>query len=449
MGSFGGGRSPLQEALGRGLAPGGDPAGELDALGETVIETEGDARALAEAVARLAPGLAKGEGRGPALRDRLTSLLHRLVELFQSVQNRETYEILRAEGVSHLLSVFDARLRVADEDEATDLLFLLKVAAMYRVEASVDRVAAAARSAMTSEGALWTVIFRAFDENHPYRIALLNRLRNPLPGGFAGAAYLDFANAIAREGGLANHPYNTPDGRARLRAWLTDPAPKNAGYAHVATAALPFIDRPERDDLLALAMDHPEPQVQLEAAWAAGRLGSEAALKFLARSCLDHRHGKAAAAYLTELGHGGRIPAAALDPNFQAVAEMSRWLAHPSEFGRPPDEIAVADTRELFWPPTNDRRRLWVVRYRYAPARDGDRPEAGYGLVGSVTFALFGESTADLPPEDVYALHCCWELEMNGDPRAPKDRSVAAGRAILRGGAPSASSDNQGNGVSG
>jgi len=29
-------------------------------------------------------------------------------------------------------------------------------------------------------------------------------------------------------------------------------------------------------------------------------------------------------------------------------------------------------------------------------------------MVGSVTFALFGETTADLKPEEVYALHCCW-----------------------------------------
>jgi hypothetical protein len=52
-------------------------------------------------------------------------------------------------------------------------------------------------------------------------------------------------------------------------------------------------------------------------------------------------------------------------------------------------------------------------------------------MYGSVTFALFGESTVDLSAEDAYALHCCWELEVNGDPRAPKKRSVRAGRKLL------------------
>jgi hypothetical protein len=53
------------------------------------------------------------------------------------------------------------------------------------------------------------------------------------------------------------------------------------------------------------------------------------------------------------------------------------------------------------------------------------------GLVGSVTFALLDETTAEMPAEDIYALHCCWELEMNKDPRAPQKRSVEAGRRLL------------------
>ena len=52
-------------------------------------------------------------------------------------------------------------------------------------------------------------------------------------------------------------------------------------------------------------------------------------------------------------------------------------------------------------------------------------------MVGSDTFALFGEDTAGLSPEDIYGLHCCWELEMNEDPRAPEERTPEAGRRIL------------------
>ena len=73
------------------------------------------------------------------------------------------------------------------------------------------------------------------------------------------------------------------------------------------------------------------------------------------------------------------------------------------------------------------------------PAASGDdeeeeaaKDDAGYGMVGSVTFALFGEATSALTPIEVYALHCCWELEMNHDPRAPEKRSVKAGMALLQ-----------------
>jgi hypothetical protein len=88
------------------------------------------------------------------------------------------------------------------------------------------------------------------------------------------------------------------------------------------------------------------------------------------------------------------------------------------------------DTRELFWPPTNDKRRLWLIKYTYNDEERGET-DRGIGMVGSVTFALFSEATADLSPEDIYGLHCCWEMEMNEDSRAPKKRGAKAGRKIL------------------
>jgi hypothetical protein len=135
--------------------------------------------------------------------------------------------------------------------------------------------------------------------------------------------------------------------------------------------------------------------------------------------------------YLEELGHAERIPPAALKPDFRAMAEMCLWLAHPHEFGEPPTDIHLFDTRELDWPPTNDRRRLWLFRYTYAGRGEDGIDEVGLGMVGSITFALFGETTAEMSPEDAYGLHCCWELEMNEDPRAPKKRTAKAGRKLL------------------
>ena len=413
--------SPLQEALARGLAPGGNLIEALDGLSDYAVAAEDDARALADAVGRL-PAPARGEA-APRL-----SPLHVLVGLFQSVENRDAFEVLRADGVPRLLEAFDEQFASGIGDPG-DLLFLLKVAGMYRVEAVVDRVVKAVRRPVEPGSYMWSVIFNTFDADHPYRLRLFHELRVPLPPDFLGVAYLDFANEILREGHVSSHPFDTPEGKARLRGFLT--SDESASYAHSATAALPYIGRPERDDLIALAMDHSSSEVRLEAAWASAKLGSDSALKFLARACLDPKSAKVASTYLNDLDQGGRIPAEALEPDFQALAEMTSWLSHPNEFGRDPDAIDVFDARELDWPPTNDRRRLWLVRYRYEPDEPGKAPEVGVGIVGSITFALHGEATADLPPEDLLALYCCWELEVREDPRAPAARSVEAGRALL------------------
>jgi hypothetical protein len=172
--------------------------------------------------------------------------------------------------------------------------------------------------------------------------------------------------------------------------------------------------------------------VQLEAAWASAKIGSRAGVEVLSRACQDVKTSAVAVAYLEELGELNAIPARAKDPDFAAVAEMCRWLAHPMEFGRPPDEAGLFDSRTLFWPPANEPRRLRLVRYCYRGTGPDGADEVGVGLVGSITFALFGETSSGMPPEDVYALHCCWELEVEGDPRAPAERTAAAGRELLR-----------------
>ena len=158
-------------------------------------------------------------------------------------------------------------------------------------------------------------------------------------------------------------------------------------------------------------------------------------MKFLVRLCLDRNFSTTACAYLEELGRDDLIPDAANEPHFRALADMCDWLAHPQEFGRSPDEIELYDTRELFWPPTNDVRQLWLFKYRYIAEEKGESDDCGLGMYGSTTFSLFDETNSDMAPEDVYALHCCWELEANDDPRAPDERTIAAGRAILEAGA--------------
>ncbi len=116
-----------------------------------------------------------------------------------------------------------------------------------------------------------------------------------------------------------------------------------------------------------------------------------------------------------------------LTRTFQAQAGMIQWLSHPLEFGRPPDKLELIDESTLHWPPTGDRRRFWMFRYHYN--QPNGELFSSIGLVGGETFSLRVPATMPIP--EVYALHCCWELQVAKDPRAPDKLSAAHGAALL------------------
>ena len=221
-------------------------------------------------------------------------------------------------------------------------------------------------------------------------------------------------------------------GLALLQAWLLDKDEERSSYAHNAAASIPFLSPAARPRVQALADQYPDRGVQLEAAWAAATCGVERGFETLEAACIVPQEASAAMHYLTELGAEDRIPLKSKSDDFKAIAEMCQWLAHPNEMGSSLQDIRQVDTRELFWPPTSDRRKLWVFRYEYPPRQGKTEPEIGHEMVGPVTFALFGESTPNLSAEQVCGLHCAWELECSGDSRAPEKRTPEAGVQILR-----------------
>jgi hypothetical protein len=364
------------------------------------------------------------------------SPLHDVVAWMQGTEAEEAVAVFRESGAPELLRIFDETMRIASPEDwhtENDLLFLLKIVCMYAPKGGLERLVAAARSPLLKDGYLWSVIFGIVSKDeHPWQTDVVEALRDPLPEDFAAVAYLDLSNTLARSGKLARHPFDTEAGLARLRAWLLDPDEERYSYGHSATASIPFLSPEARKKVQALADKHPAWNIQLEAAWAAAACGEGRGYQTLQAACADPRQASAAMQYLTELGAEDRIPLHTRSADFQAISEMCEWLAHPQEFGRPPHEIRQVDTRELFWPPTNDRRRLWAFRYEYPPRDGKTEPYVGYGMVGSVTFALLGESAAELSAEQVYALHCAWELESNRDPRAPEKRTVEVSIQILR-----------------
>lgn len=415
--------TPLAKALRSGMNNEGELYELLQPVGGELVATPEEAKLICSLLKTL-PG--DGEEQ-PSFR----SPVHALAAFFQQIETREAFEVLSEEGIPELCRLYKT-LSEKGDDARDDVLFLLKILAMYRSEAGTECVLEAARKPYEPDAYLWSIILQRFDEKHPHSLRVIEELSDPLPPDFLGMSLLDAANHLAIAGLEFPHPFDSEEGISRLRGWLTSSDEDEFSYATSATASLPFLKSQASYDLLAVAMDHPHLDVQMEGAWAAVKRGNPSGAKLLKRWCTDPRYAQKAIRYLEELGLGDEVPEEARDPDFEAMAEMCAWLAHPNEFGRVPHEIELYDSRELYWPPTNDRRQMWVFKYLYEPDEPGEEPEEGLGVVGSVTFALFGETTANLKPLEAYALHCCWELQWTDDERAPEERSVEAGLALLQ-----------------
>jgi hypothetical protein len=423
--------SKLTNALIAALETPGAPEDRIREASKEAIETSNEAKLIVRLLKLLPlpPSPSSKRAVGSPLRD--------VLGLMQKTKDKEAIALLRELGGPELLRIFDETLREATPDnklhEEKDLLFLLKIVCVFAPKGGLERLVTAVRSPLLKNGYLWSVIFNVVSKDqHPWQTNIVEALRDPLPDGFSAVAYLDLSNAVARSGKLARHPFDTEAGQAQLREWLLDKDEERSSYGHSAAASIPFLSPEAREKVQVLAEQHPDRGVQLEAAWAAAACGEAHGYQTLEAACNVPQDASAAMHYLTELGAEDRIPSHAKSDDFKAISEMCRWLAHPMEFGRPPIEIRQVDTRELFWPPTNDRRKLWVFLYEYPPREGKTEPDISHGMVGSVTFALFGETKADLSVEQVYGLHCAWELECNRDARAPQKRTAEAGIQILK-----------------
>jgi hypothetical protein len=399
--------TPLQLALERGMQPGGDLSDELDNLGEISIESQADAEAVCGVLRQLALDETGAGGN---------SALHAIVGLFQAVDGPDcpAFPVMAERGIPLLVEIVNTSLENQATHDPDDILFALKILAMYGTSEGTDAVICAAQLPFQPDAFMWSVIFQAYSNDHPERERLFDELSDPLPTDFAAVSLLDSANAAFLAGAEGRHPFDSAAGIQQLEQWLADKNEEHFSYAVSTTAGLPFLKHPGRDALLARAFDHADADVQMEAAWAAAWLGRDAGVRWLARACLDVNQSDKAKRYLVELEREDAIPPEANDPDFQAKAAFAEWLAHPNELGRYPDELEVVDSRELDWPPDYESKPFWLIKYRVRDETGLMDDDIDVGLVGSVTFCLFQYKLEERPPEDCYAIHCYWEADCQG-----------------------------------
>jgi hypothetical protein len=395
-------KNRLKSAIERGLAN-GKLREELKELGDLTLKSRADAEAVCWGLQQLELGKTTRPGEAT----------YALAGLFQDVESREcdAFEVIREHGIPELLRLFDEIVELPEGDDTNTLFFILKMLAIYGTVEGTLKIVEAARRPLKPDGYMWSVILGNFKSRHPEAELLYSSLRDPLPPDFIGVSLLDAANACLIDGGEMSHPFDSAEGKQRLRAWLVSSDADESSYAHSATASLPFVSNPDRDELLNLAMKHSDVGVQIEAAWAAAKLGREDGIRHLADYCRDYKHAQSAKRYLSELKREDIIPAAACEPGFEALAEFAQWLAHPSELGRLPDDLEIVDHRRLAWPPEREPKPFWLIKYRVKDTTGLGEDETECGLVGSMTFCFFSYKLTQRPPEDAYAVHCYWEME--------------------------------------
>lgn len=392
-------RNILRQAIERGLAK-RTLSDELNDFQGNELKSIADAKAVCWGITQLDPSS-----------DTYGDDIHELARFFQQAEADEVIDCLREDGIPALIECYE-NLDHGNDRRASVRLFLLKILALYGTMEGALKVIDAALKPLEPESYMWAMILGCFKKGHPQNQLFYRSLSDPLPPDFIGISLLDAANSALIEGETVLHPFDSADGREQLHAWLSNSDSEQFSYAHSATAALPFISSPGRERLLNIAKAHPDAGVQLEAAWAAAKVGQEYGVTFLAKQCLDYRHAAVAKRYLTELDREEAIPAECNDPTFSALSEFSNWLAHPNELGQTPDDLTVVDQRELCWPPDFTSKPFWLIKYKIR-TEDGT-VETDCGLVGSVTFCLFSYKLVQRPPEDAYAIHCCWEMEQTG-----------------------------------
>lgn len=402
MGDWFKGGTPLQLAIERGLKPGGELVAELDALEDYTIQSKRDAQAICHALEAIDRKLTGRGGNSP---------LFKMAGLFQDTEaGSDACEYLREHGTILLIKLARQAYTEAGFDK-NHFLFILKVLAAYGTTEGADLIVEVAQSGYASDAYLWSVVLGMFSSEHPEARRVFTALSDPLPDQFLAISLLDAANQLWLEGGEMRHPFDSDQGVARLESWLRDSNPGHFSYASSATVALPFIQHPRQDDLLAIASSHPDVGVQLEAAWAAAKLERCNGLAQLAAICKEVNHSSRAKHYLKELGREDVIPKESEQPDFVAKAEFAQWLAHPNELARFPDELEIIDHRDLRWPIDGEVRHFWLIKFRAKDTTGLERDQVDVGFVGNGIWCHFLYNLTQRHPEDAYAIHCYWQLE--------------------------------------
>lgn len=396
-------RTPLLQVLDAGID--GDLSERLVAIEPYQVTLKTEAAFICDAISNLSiEGLDLSSFDSPAMS---------LIGLFERAEEPPSpaYEVFANQGQQVLVDLYDKILSAADGVESPHLLTqILEVLASYETAVGTDRVIAAANAGVGSKSYGWYSIFSKYTSEHPHRTRLYSAMSKSIPMDEIATALLNVANQQGMHEDSFRHPFDSPKGREQLQRWLEAKGEKEQSTAYDAAVSLAHLSNRNLDALFQLAIEHPDVDVQMEGAWAAGMQGRTDELRVLVEYCKDVRYSSRAIEYLSEIGREDLVPREANEEDFRAQAEFTQWLAHPNELGEFPERVEIVDQRDLIWPMEKESRRFYVLRFC---ARDpyGLEPDTeDCGVVGSMTWCFFTMKMHRRPPEDVYAIHAYFEM---------------------------------------
>ncbi|MBE2284112.1 MAG: DUF4339 domain-containing protein [Prosthecobacter sp.] len=254
----------------------------------------------------------------------------------------------------------------------------------------------------------WVRLFTIYDVRHSQTGRFLNAFAGSPPGGPVGEALLTHINHLISQGWEGANPYNSAQGSGVLRSWVEDRNPNELVRACIAVQMAAFLDAALREELLQLALKHPNKAVHVQAAWSDVKSGGTWGVKALKNACLDIEVSTSAQNCLRSLLLEDEIPETASNPDNIAKSTLSQMLAQPGQLGTQPLSIEVYDQRNLFWPPAKERLDIWLIKFTFK-ARDRDEIMTSYACYSKNT--LWWSLQGDLKPaspQELY-LHLCTE----------------------------------------
>lgn len=210
-------------------------------------------------------------------------------------------------------------------------------------------------------------------------------------------------NVVERLGKLEESPQEFGENVQEIQKTLSDSLALTVSLCD----SLGIIGAAESKQVLTTALELSHRRVQTEAAAALTLLKDEVGKKRLLELATDRVARMRAVAYAEELGFVEEIAEEHRTPEAIAESQLAAWLAGSEQFGFPPSEMELLDTKSMFWPSFEEPQNCFLFRFDY------QLPEgsmSNIGMAGPCTHS-FTTDLGNLPTDDIYAAFAGWHVE--------------------------------------